>query len=69
MYPPGKHNHALSASMGLVVLLIVFGLLVLIVLPIWVLVKINAFSTENEVLQSRLAAVEYELKELRQKLA
>lgn len=55
--------------MGLVVLLIVFGLLVLIVLPIWVLVKISAFSTENEVLQARLAAVEYELKELRQKLA
>ncbi|MEO6004213.1 MAG: DUF2339 domain-containing protein [Opitutus sp.] len=54
--------------MGLVVLLIIFGLLVLVVLPIWVLVKIGSFTTDNEVLQNRLAALEREVQELRQRL-
>ncbi len=52
--------------MGLVVLLIVFALVVLVILPIWVFVKISSFTSENEVLQARLAALDRELAQLRQ---
>jgi uncharacterized membrane protein len=54
--------------MGFVVLLVIFALLVLVVLPIWVFVKITGFASENEVQQSRLNALEQELRELRQRV-
>ncbi|MEO7600356.1 MAG: DUF2339 domain-containing protein [Opitutus sp.] len=54
--------------MASVVLLVLFALLVLVVLPIWVLVKIGSFSTDNEVLHARVKALENELQAVRGKL-
>jgi uncharacterized membrane protein len=49
-------------------LLIIFAVLVFVILPIWAFVKISGLSSENEVFQTRLSALEHELKELRIKV-
>ena len=62
-----KHNNRVQ-PMGLVVLLIVFVLLVLVILPIWVVVKMRAITSENEALQRRLRSLELNQSLLRQQL-
>ena len=52
--------------MGLVVFLVLFALVVLVILPLWVFVKIRTFASSNEVLETRLAALEHEIRQLRQ---
>ena len=63
---PAPHTANSIAFMGLVVLPVLFALLVLVILPIWVFIKVRTFSSSDEVLEARLAALEQEIRQLRQ---